>query len=89
MVLLALCRGQEMVSFSSDASCEQRDGEQPHWYAWGGMGQPEDRRDPSHVHATKQLQEGHTSSLQPGLEVASRDGTQDIADLYLGALTIV
>lgn len=70
-----------MVSFSSDASCEHRNGEQPHWCAWGGTGQPEDCRDPSHVHATKQLQEGHNSSLQPALEVASRDGTQDIADI--------
>lgn len=48
-----------------------------------------DHRDPSHVHASKQLQEGHNSSLQPGLEVAARDGTQDIADLYLGARTII
>lgn len=47
-----------------------------------------DHRDPSHVHASKQLQEGH-NSFQPGPEVAARDGTQAIADLYLVAPTIV
>lgn len=44
-----------------------------------------DHGDPSHGHATRQPREGHNSSLQPGLEVAGRDGTQDAVDLYLGA----